>query len=131
MAKRRAEDTLLHDSPSKRHFRPLCSVDMQLGSMAPIGGVSSPSLLALLGSRARKRPYYFEESDIQQQRQQDSSLHRKAGHCDARKPAANVGTEPTSGSFQDRRSNSGVSTSSKKRPREDGADSVTPKAKVS
>lgn len=129
MAKRRAEDPLLHDSPSKRHFRPLCSVDMQLGSMAPVGGVSPPSLLALLGSRARKRPYYFEESDIKQ-RQQDSSLHRKAAHCDARKHAANVGTEPTSGSFQDRRSNSGASTSSKKRPREDcaGSETVVPQA---
>lgn len=68
---------------------------------------------------------------MQQQRQQDSSLYRKAAHCDARKHAANVGTEPTSGSFQDLRNNSGASTSSKKRPREDcaGSDTIIPKAK--
>uniref|UniRef100_A0A3B4XSL2 Putative WW-binding domain-containing protein n=1 Tax=Seriola lalandi dorsalis TaxID=1841481 RepID=A0A3B4XSL2_SERLL len=51
MAKRRAEDTLLHDSPSKRCCRVLCSVDMQLESTPPTGGVSlsPPSLLAADG----------------------------------------------------------------------------------
>ncbi|KAM7018188.1 uncharacterized protein LKV04_002712 [Tautogolabrus adspersus] len=46
MAKRRAEDTLLHDSPSKRCYRSLCSVDMQIGGVVPSGGVS---------------PHYFED----------------------------------------------------------------------
>lgn len=130
MAKRRAEDTLLHDSPSKRYFRSLCSVDMQLGSMPPTGDVSPPSLLALLGSRARKRPYYFEDPDKQQE-EEETSLHRKATRCDTRKHAANVLTEQTSGSFQGRRSSSSALTSSKKRPRDDcgGSETVVPKEK--
>lgn len=129
MAKRRAEDTLLHDSPSKRYFRSLCSVDMQLGSMPPTGDVSPPSLLALLGSRARKRPYYFEDPDKQQE-EEETSLHRKATRCDTRKHAANL-TEQTSGGFQGRRSSSSALTSSKKRPRDDcgGSETVVPKEK--
>uniref|UniRef100_A0A669CPM2 Putative WW-binding domain-containing protein n=1 Tax=Oreochromis niloticus TaxID=8128 RepID=A0A669CPM2_ORENI len=63
MAKRRAEDTLLHNSPSKRCYRSLCAVDIQAESMAPSGGVSPPSLLALLGTRCRKRPQYFDEEE--------------------------------------------------------------------
>lgn len=121
MAKRRAEDALLHDSPSKRCYRSLCSVDMQLGSMAPTGGLSQPSLMALLGGRSRKRPYYFEDPE----KQEEAALyHRKATHCDTRKHAASVLTVQTSGNFQDRRSSS-APTSSKKRPREDCAGSET------
>uniref|UniRef100_A0A4W6FTV7 Putative WW-binding domain-containing protein n=1 Tax=Lates calcarifer TaxID=8187 RepID=A0A4W6FTV7_LATCA len=77
MAKRRAEDTLLHDSPSKRCYRSLRSVDMQLESFPPTGGVSlsPPSLLALLGSRCRKRPYYFE--DPEQKQEEAAGLYRK------------------------------------------------------
>ncbi|XP_044053136.1 uncharacterized protein wu:fa19b12 [Siniperca chuatsi] len=125
MAKRRAEDTLLQDSPSKRCYRSLCSVDMQLGSMAPTGGVSPPSLLALLGGRNRKRPYYFEDPE----KQEEAALYRKATNCDTRKHAASVLTVQTSGSFQDRRSSSTL-TSTKKRPREDcaGSETVIPKA---
>ncbi len=126
MAKRRAEDALLHDSPSKRCYRSVCSVDMQLGSVAPTGGVSPPSLLALLGSRSRKRPYYFEDPE----EQEETALYRKTAHCDSRMLAANVLTVQTSGSFQDRRI-SGTLTSFKKRAREDGtcSDNVTAKAK--
>ncbi|XP_070759955.1 uncharacterized protein [Enoplosus armatus] len=129
MAKRRAEDTLLHDSPSKRCYRSLCSVDMQLGSMAPAGGVSPPSLLALLGDRSRKRPYYFEDPEQQEEEAAATALYRKATHCDSRKHAADVLTVQPSGSFQDRRSSS-TPTSSKKRPREDcaGSETVLPKA---
>ncbi len=123
MAKRRAEDTLLHDSPSKRCFRSLCAVDMQLGSVAPTtaGGVSPPSLLALLGGRCRKRPYYFEDPG----EQGDAAVYRK----DTRKPAAGVLTVQTSGSFQDRRSCS-TPASAKKRAREDctGSEAVVHKA---
>lgn len=127
MAKRRAEDTLLHDSPSKRCYRSLCSVDMQLGNMAPsTGGVSPPSLLALLGSRCRKRPYYFEDPE----KHEDAAVYRKAAHCDTRKPAASVSTVQTSGSFQERRGCSSTPASSKKRAREDctGSEAVVPKA---
>lgn len=127
MAKRRAEDTLLHDPPSKRCYRTLCtSVDMQLGSMAPAaGGVSPPTLVALLGSRSRKRPCYFEDPEEQQQ-QEGGTLYRKAAHCDARKHAASA--VQTSGSFQDRRGCS-APTGCKKRPREDctGPGAVTHK----
>ncbi|KAM9361009.1 uncharacterized protein ABDE67_001638 [Symphorus nematophorus] len=122
MAKRRAEDPLLLDSPSKRCYRSLCSVDMQLGSMAPTSGVvSPPSLLALLGSRSRKRPYYFMDPEEQEQEEDEAAaaLYRKPTHCcDIRKHAASVLTVQTSGSFQDRRS-------SKKRPREDCTGSET------
>lgn len=128
MAKRRAEDTLLCDSPSKRCYRTLCtSVDMQLGSVAPAaGGVSPPSLVALLGGRSRKRPCYFEDPEEQQQQQEGGTLHRKAAHCDARKHAASAA--PTSGSFQDRRGCS-APAGGKKRPREDctGPGTVTNK----
>ncbi|XP_073322668.1 uncharacterized protein [Pagrus major] len=118
MAKRRAEDPLLlPDSPSKRCCRSLCSVDMQLGSMAPSGGVSPPSLLALLGSRSRKRPSYFEEPEGGDE--EAALLCRKATHCcDTRKHAASVLTVQASGSFQDRRSSSTI-TSSKKRHRDE------------
>ncbi|XP_059193866.1 uncharacterized protein wu:fa19b12 [Centropristis striata] len=122
MAKRRVEDTLLHDSPSKRCCRSLCGVDMQLESMVPTGGVSPPSLLALLGSRCRKRPLYFEDPEIQEEAA--AALYRKPTHCDTRKHAANVLTVQTSGSFQERRSSS-TPTSSKKRPREDSTGTET------
>ncbi|XP_056232577.1 uncharacterized protein wu:fa19b12 [Seriola aureovittata] len=131
MAKRRAEDTLLHDSPSKRCCRALCSVDMQLESTPPTGGVSlsPPSLLALLGSRCRKRPYYFEDPQREQEEEAAAAIYRKATHVDSRRRhAANVLTVQTSGSFQDRGSSSSP-TSLKKRPREDCAFPDTTKAK--
>uniref|UniRef100_A0A3Q2ZKJ9 Uncharacterized protein n=1 Tax=Kryptolebias marmoratus TaxID=37003 RepID=A0A3Q2ZKJ9_KRYMA len=59
MAKRRAENPLLLDSPGKRKLcRPLCGVDMRLeSSAAPTSGaVSPPSLLALLGGRSEDAP---------------------------------------------------------------------------
>ncbi|XP_068594867.1 uncharacterized protein wu:fa19b12 isoform X2 [Brachionichthys hirsutus] len=57
MAKRTAEDILLHDAASKRCYSPICSVSMQLGSTAPTGG-GSP--------RSRKRPHYPEEPEGQE-----------------------------------------------------------------
>ncbi|XP_071780660.1 uncharacterized protein LOC139931139 [Centroberyx gerrardi] len=127
MTKRRAEDTLFHDAPSKRCYRSLCSVDMQLESMAATGGVNPPSLLALLGSRCRKRPHYFE--DREEQQQQHAALHRKTTHCDPRKHAETGSSVQTSGSFQDRRTSTTL-PNSKKRPREDGvaAQTAIPKA---
>ncbi|XP_028270620.1 uncharacterized protein C9orf40 [Parambassis ranga] len=122
MAKRRAEDTLLHDSPSKRCFRPLCGVDMQLESVVPTVGLNPPSLLALLGNRCQKRKHYFED---QEKLEQAASVYRRSTHCDSRKHAAKG---LTSGSFQDRRSSS-TDTSTKKVPREHctGSETVPPK----
>lgn len=123
MAKRRAEDTLLHSSPSKRCYRSLSSDDLPLGSMAPTGGVSPSSLLALMG--CRKRPHHVEDP----QKQEDAPLYRKPANCDTKKHAANILPQQTSGGFQDRRSVSTL-TSSKKRPRDDCArlETVIPKA---
>ncbi|KAM3611688.1 uncharacterized protein V6R79_022631 [Siganus canaliculatus] len=118
MAKRRAEDTLLHDSPPKiKCCRSLCGVELRLGSMAPVGGVSlsSPSLLALLGSRSRKRPYYFEDVG----KPEEAALYHNIAHYDdVRKRAGDVSTMQTSGSSQDRRS-FGAALNCKKRPREE------------
>lgn len=124
MAKRRADDTLLHHSPSKRSYHSLCGIDMQLESM--VAPKSPPSLLALLGTRCRKRPYYFEDPAQQQQQQQEEApIYRKTLNCcDTRKHAADVFPVPTSGSFQDRRSPI-KSPNSKKRPREDSVGSET------
>lgn len=125
MAKRQAEETLLNDSPSKRCCRSLYGVDMQRVSMAATGGVSPPSLLALLGSRSRKRPLYFEDPEKLQREEEDASLYRKTTHCGTRKLAVKVSAEQTAGNFQDSRSPSSALISSKKRPREDCAASET------
>ncbi|XP_035813371.2 uncharacterized protein C9orf40 homolog isoform X1 [Amphiprion ocellaris] len=124
MAKRRAEDTLLHDSPSKRCYRSLCCVDLQLESEAPSEGVSPPSLLALLGSRCRKRPYYFEDPE----KQEEAPLFRTTTNCDTRRLQAGVLTVQTSGNFPERRSCS-AGTKTKKRLREysQGPETVTNK----
>ncbi|KAM9858140.1 uncharacterized protein ACBR49_020183 [Aulostomus maculatus] len=128
MAKRRAEDTLLPDSGAKRCYRSMCSVDLQLESVPPVGGVSPPSLLALLGNRCRKRTYYFE--DPEQEHQLEAPLGRKSAHSDSpRKHAVHVLTAQASGSFRDRRSSVTLPSSSK-RQREDsvGLDPVVSKA---
>ncbi|XP_060893730.1 uncharacterized protein wu:fa19b12 [Labrus mixtus] len=130
MAKRRAEDTLLHDSPPKRCYRSLCSVDMQTGGMAPSGGVSPPSLLALMGNRCRKRPHYFEEpeKEEEEEEEEESALCLKPTKCDMRK--AQVLTKvQTSAGFQERH-NASTRTSSKKRTREDctGSETALPKS---
>lgn len=134
MAKRRAEDTLLHDFPSKKYCRAFCKVGMHLGSMDPTGGVSSPSLLALLGSRGRKRPYYFEDLDKEEQEETAAAAAVSPGRKDTRTHAASVLSEQTSGSFHDRRSSSSssASTMSKKRARDSGSETVpADKEKVS
>lgn len=124
MAKRRGEDTLLCSSPSKRCCRALCSVDMQLGSVAPAGGVSPPSLLALLGGRSRKRPCYFDETDKEEEDAAAAAYHK------ALWDTKTVLTVHTSGSFQERRSYSAVAAS-KKRHREScvSSETVVTKAK--
>ncbi|XP_053181904.1 uncharacterized protein wu:fa19b12 [Scomber japonicus] len=96
---------------------------MQLESM--VAPKSPPSLLALLGTRCRKRPYYFEDPAQQQQQQEEAPIYRKTLNCcDTRKHAADVFPVPTSGSFQDRRSTI-KSPNSKKRLREDSVGSET------
>ncbi|TNN86445.1 putative protein C9orf40 [Liparis tanakae] len=123
MAKRPAEDTLLRGSPSKRCYRSLSAADLPLERMAPTGGVSPPSLLALMG--ARKRPRHFEDS----QKQEDAPLYREPANCDTRKHGANVLLQQTSGGSRGPRSPSTL-TSSKKRPRDDtaGLETTIPKA---
>ncbi|XP_035495077.1 uncharacterized protein wu:fa19b12 [Scophthalmus maximus] len=122
MAKRRAEDTLLHGSPSKRCHRSL----LESAPPAAVGGVSMspPSLLALLGSRCKKRPHYFEDPEQEEEEEAAAGLYRRTTHCDTRKHAADVVTTQTSGSFQERHDPS-ATTSHKKRPREDCVDSET------
>ncbi|KAM4745637.1 uncharacterized protein FYW61_014373 [Anableps anableps] len=121
MAKRRAEEIVLLESPSKRrYFPPIYSVDMQLESMASVGGVSPPSLLTFLGKSCRKRPPYFDSEEAYSCPRiclSDSGNHAK-----------DVLKEPSSGSFQDGQRSCGVSRN--KRPREDnvGSDTVTPTA---
>uniref|UniRef100_A0A3B5QVC2 Uncharacterized protein n=1 Tax=Xiphophorus maculatus TaxID=8083 RepID=A0A3B5QVC2_XIPMA len=92
MAKRRAEETVLLDSPSKRrYFPPIYSVDMQLESMASVGDLSSPSLLAILGSRCRKRPLYFDN--------EEGYSGPAISPPDSGKHAKDVLKTPSSGSF--------------------------------
>ncbi|KAK2837527.1 hypothetical protein Q5P01_014739 [Channa striata] len=118
MAKRRAEDVSMHDSPSKRCSRSLWNVDRRLQSAAaaPIvsGNLKPPSLLAVLGSRCRKRPYCFEEPPSEETAARPCS---KSPHCDTRKPAGTA-----CGNVQDRRS-SDTLTNPKKGPRDEDAGS--------
>lgn len=110
MAKRRADDTLLHHAPSKRCYHSVCGIDMQFESM--VAPKNPPSL-------CRKRPYYSEDLEQQQQQKEEAPFYRKTiNYCDTRRHAADVFTVPTSGSFQDRR-NLIKSPNSKKRLRED------------
>lgn len=122
MAKRRAEDTLLHDFPSKKYCRAFCKVGLHLGSMDPTGGVSPPSLLALLGGRGRKRPHYSE--DLDKEEQEETAAAVSPCRKDTRTRAASVLSEQTSGSFHDRRSSSSASSKSKKRARDSGSETV-------
>lgn len=87
MAKRRQDDVLLHDSPSKKHCGAFCKLDVLVESVAPVAtvGGNPPSLLALLGSRARKRPRYLEDPD-KEQRDEEPSASLCRG--DTRKHAA-------------------------------------------
>lgn len=103
MAKRRPDDVLLHDSPSKKHCGAFCKLDMRVEGIAPVVGRNPPSLLALLGSRARKRPRYFEDPDKEQQDEEPSaSLCRR----DTRKHAAGGLSDQTFGKSCERRGTS-------------------------
>lgn len=118
MAKRRQNDVLLHDSPSKKHCGAFSKLDMLVEGIAPVVGGNPPSLLALLDSRARKRQRYFEDPDKEQQDEEPSaSLCRR----DTRKHAAGGQSDQTCGKSCERRSHSG-SNISKKRTRD--SDSV-------
>lgn len=126
MAKRRIEDSLLLDSPSKKCCRSLSNVDTQLGGMHPSGGVSPPSLVALLGSRCRKRTHFLEDLEKQED---ELAIYLKPTRCEARKHAAHISTVQTSGSFHERHIST-TPTSSRKRAREDCAspESAVPKS---
>ncbi|XP_039658361.1 uncharacterized protein wu:fa19b12 [Perca fluviatilis] len=118
MAKRRAaEDSLLHEPPSKSCFRPLSSVERLLDSMAPAaGGLSPPSLQALVGGRCRKRPHGHYLEDPQKPEETDTTVPPDTG----KHAAAAAAALTSSGRIQDRRGSSAL-TSSKKRPRDDSA----------
>lgn len=74
MTKRRAEQVLLHDVPYKRRQFSRGSFDTHLESMTAAGGVSPPFLLALLGSRCRKRPFYCEDEEESREKVQPSKI---------------------------------------------------------
>lgn len=117
MAKRRPDDPLLHDSPSKKHCRAFCKLDMRVGGIAPVAGGNPPSLLALLGGRDRKRPRYFEDLDKEQSDEEPlASLCRR----DTRKHAAGSLSDQTSGNLCKRRS----SSNSKKRTRDSDSETA-------
>ncbi|KAF3851081.1 hypothetical protein F7725_012853 [Dissostichus mawsoni] len=116
MAKRRADDTIHYEAPSKKCYGSLSSADLQLDSMDPTGG----------GVSDTKRPHFFEDNE----KQEAAALNRKPTHlCDTMKHAANVSTVQSSGRFHEPHSSSALSNS-KKRPRGDCASSETvlPKA---
>lgn len=118
MAKRRPDDALLRDSPSKKHCSAFCKLDMRLEGMAPVGGVNPPSPLALLGNRSRKRPRYFESPDKEQQ---DNEPSVSLGRSDTRKHAAGDPSDQTSGSFC---AAAAASSVSRKRSRDSNFDTV-------
>ncbi|KAM9810985.1 uncharacterized protein C9orf40 homolog [Neosynchiropus ocellatus] len=108
MAKRRADESLLSHSPTKR-WRRVCGVDMQLESMAPLEALDQPSLLVMMGGRRRKRPHYFVEPE-----QPEEPRHRRATHLlSAGEPHADA---LSCGNFQTH-----APANSKKRPRENSA----------
>lgn len=113
MAKRRPDDALLllHEPPSKKHCRASCKLDVRVEGTAPIGGLNSPSVLTLLGSRPRKRPHYFEDLD---KGQQDEEPSASPCHRHTRKHAEGGQSIKSSGSCCERRSSIG-----KKRTRDD------------
>lgn len=111
MTKRRAEDTLFCGIPSKRGYGSLCSLDMRLKGSAASGAVNPPSLLALLGSRCRKRPHSFEEAD-----EQETSFSRNPANNDMGSHALNRVTGESCSSYQDGQASS-TQSSARKRPR--------------
>ncbi|CAN9513434.1 unnamed protein product [Ophioblennius macclurei] len=119
MAKRRAEECLLYESPSKRCWA--SCVDAPPDGVAPSGvGVSPlpppppppspppPALLALLGSRCRKRPLNHLED-------RHSNVERQT----ATTTVVTVMGEHASGSFQKRRVSSALDANLPKRARDD------------
>lgn len=127
MAKRHADDVLITSSPSKR-CRGFC---MRLESMAP----SDPSsLLPFLGSRCRKRHFFYNQTD---ETDLDLAVPRKGTHGDddLLKHTAHLSTmrqQQTSGTFLERKISS-IAASTNKRPREESeapADTVNAKATV-
>ncbi|KAK1893324.1 putative protein C9orf40 like [Dissostichus eleginoides] len=56
MAKRRADDTIHYEAPSKKCYGSLSSADLQLDSMDPTGG----------GVSDTKRPHFFEDNEKQE-----------------------------------------------------------------
>ncbi|CAL8347032.1 unnamed protein product [Lota lota] len=119
MTKRRAEDALFGGIPSKICYGSLCNLDMQLKGSATSGPVNPPSLQALLGSRCRKRPYSFEEAEVQ-----ESVRNRKPANDDPGNHALSGVMADSSRSYQDRPT-SPTQKSAKKRPRDDDVSQKT------
>ncbi|KAF7199212.1 uncharacterized protein C9orf40 homolog [Nothobranchius furzeri] len=114
MAKRRAEERLLFESPTKRRYaQPLSKADIWLESMVPTGGVRS---------RCRKRPHSLENEE----KAEEAAPCLTRPLCESKKPPA-VSREPISESFQDECTSSRT-TQVQKRPRVDhvGAEAVLP-----
>uniref|UniRef100_A0A1A7WIY4 Putative WW-binding domain-containing protein n=1 Tax=Iconisemion striatum TaxID=60296 RepID=A0A1A7WIY4_9TELE len=117
MAKRRAEERLLFDSPTKRRcvqVQPLSKVDVRLESMVPTGGG--------VRSRCRKRPHVLEN-----EKAEEAVLCLRRPLCESKKPPPNVLTEPISESFQEECTSSRT-VQVQKRPRVDhvGPEAVLP-----
>ncbi|XP_053725534.1 uncharacterized protein C9orf40 homolog [Synchiropus splendidus] len=107
MAKRRAGESLLDHSPTKR-WRRVCGVDVQLESVAPLEALDPPSLLVLMGGRRRKRPHYF----VEPEQPDEPWKHPRATHL----PSAG---EPQSDAFSSAHFQTQAPANSKKRPREE------------
>lgn len=111
MAKRRAGDFVLLQSPYKKLCRSLHLVDAQQASASPAGGVNSPSPLLLPASRPRKRSFYFE--DLDEQTEQEATVGRKITR------ASPILMERTSGCPSDRCSANSAPACSETWPRGD------------
>ncbi|TWW61336.1 hypothetical protein D4764_05G0014260 [Takifugu flavidus] len=81
MAKRRPEHLLCLHPPSKRLCRARRPGDTQVGSWSATGGVDSPSLLAVPGSRSRKRGYSWENPDERTQEEASLVLTERTSGC--------------------------------------------------
>lgn len=90
---------------------------MRVEGIAQVGGENPPSLLALLGSRDRKRPRYLEDFDKEQPDDEPlASLRRGA----TRKREAGSLSNQTAGDLCERRS----SSNTKKRSRDSDSEAV-------
>ncbi|XP_049620036.1 uncharacterized protein wu:fa19b12 [Syngnathus scovelli] len=116
MAKRLTDDTLISQLPIKRKFLSPCRVaDLQLGSMAVYGGVSTRDLL---NDHCRKRRRSVEIPDVPQE---EAPLDLTATTPDARKESISMSHAQTCGRYNE----SLNSTTARKRRREEYVESGT------